>query len=340
MENTSLQTQTAAMNIEPEKMRAMELHANIKASISTIGAELVQLCKNLKAVRDEKTYEFFGYKSLKEYTMQEFNFGERQAYNYIRVYENLGEPTLRDNAELGITKLLALVSVPALEREEFLEDHDVKNISSAEFERLVEENSKKGEQLTMLTDQLADKDTLIIDKTKDLTAAQQKINELTAQLEAERNKPVEAAVYEPDEETLAKIRQEEQEKYEKTLAAEKKKLKKEMQAEAKEKNKALEDKNTALENEKRSAEKQLEEQKVQFESRIAELEKENSVSRKAAAATDEVSRFKVYFEEMQKTYNALIGCLEKITDENEETGMKYNTAVKKFLGMMLDKLEG
>ena len=124
--------------LSDQQKKALQLHSEIRAGISMAGQGMIQICKGLKEMRDMRGFELLGYEDLSDYTVKEFGFKQRQAYNYIRIYENLGEPLLADNADLGITKLLALVNVPALEREQFLEDHDnSKDLSTAEFEKLV-----------------------------------------------------------------------------------------------------------------------------------------------------------------------------------------------------------
>lgn len=332
MENTlSKQADT-----NTEMIKAEQLHSRIKANIAVASMALVDMCKDLKEMRDGKHFASLGYESFEDYTTKALGFKARQAYNYIRAYENLGQPFLQSNADWGVTKLSLLVDIPALEREEFAEKHDIGGMSVSELKKLVEENNRKGEQLTLLTNDLADKDSLIVDKTKELTAAQARIKELTNELEAERSKPITATpVGTPDKESIEKIKKEQ----EKVLDREKKKLEKEYSKKVADQNQAFEKEKAELKKEMEEAEAKLEKQKAKLEERISELEKESSISKKAAAATDEESRFKVYFEELQNTYNSLIESLEKIKNSNSESGEKYHMAIKKFLTMMVDRME-
>lgn len=187
MEN--LMTETKA---ELEVLRAKDLHQRILDSGARAADAYCEMCRSLKMMRDGGYYTHLGYESFEDYTVNALGFKTRQAYNYIQQYENLGEPFLQSNAKLGVTKLSLLVSIPAFEREEFVEKNDIAGMTVAEVKRLVAENDRKGEQLTLLSDQIADKDAVIVDKTKSLTAAEKTISELTEQLEAERSKPVEA----------------------------------------------------------------------------------------------------------------------------------------------------
>lgn len=186
MENTITGTKT-----EIDVLRAKDIHQRIIDSGSRAADAYCEMCRNLKMMRDGGYYTHLGYESFEDYTVKALGFKTRQAYNYIQQYENLGEPFLQSNAKLGVTKLSLLVSIPALEREEFVEKNDLAGMSVSELKKLVAENDRRGEQLTLLSDQIADKDAVIVDKSKSLTAAQKTIRELTEQLEAERSKPVE-----------------------------------------------------------------------------------------------------------------------------------------------------
>lgn len=291
--------------LSDQQKKALQLHSEIRAGISMAGQGMIQICKGLKEMRDMRGFELLGYEDLSDYTVKEFGFKQRQAYNYIRIYENLGEPLLADNADLGITKLLALVNVPALEREQFLEDHDnSKDLSTAEFEKLVQENSKKGEQLALFEQQVHEKDETIIDKTKELQKTKEENRRLKADLEKERqknkNSPVPASTA-PDQKTIDSIRLEEKQKAETAY------------------NKKLQQ----LEQSKQAEIKELK----------TKLEQKNASDKKVVTNGEEGVR--IYFDSLKSAYNSLISAVDRL---EPETAYKYKNAVKKFLEMMCDAI--
>lgn len=78
----------------------------------------------------EGLYTHLGYDSFEEYAEQEHNLKRRQAYQYISVYENLGEDFVQSNAQLGITKLALLTQINTEDRAEIMEDKgfDIKDL--------------------------------------------------------------------------------------------------------------------------------------------------------------------------------------------------------------------
>ena len=188
-------------NISAREETAAELDLKIKTYANMAWVNLIEACKCLKRMRDAKKYEELGYSSFGEYTEASLNIKERQAYTYISTYEKQGEAFLQSNAELGITKLSLLNAIPATEREDFVETHNLAGMSVAEVEKLVKENDGRAEQIELLNDEISNKD----DK---LAEANDRIRELESELKGANSRPIEVAVAEPDKATLDKIRTE------------------------------------------------------------------------------------------------------------------------------------
>lgn len=101
--------------------QALLLHQKIMASGNIVQQALVDICRDLKTMRDEKLYKDLGFESFDSYCEEKVGLKARQAYTYISTYERLGAGTIKENAELGITKLSLLSSMNPVDRAEALD---------------------------------------------------------------------------------------------------------------------------------------------------------------------------------------------------------------------------
>ena len=141
------------MEIYDKKQDAFHTHARIIAAAELITKGALELGKNAKKMRDEKLYIELGFENFDDYTQKVLNMGERQAYNYIRVYEKYPPQQLENYSEIGVTKLGYLIDIPVTEREEFIESQGVDNLktmSTKEVEELVKKNTIQAEQIELL----------------------------------------------------------------------------------------------------------------------------------------------------------------------------------------------
>lgn len=327
MENTNL------VNTENNKPSisesAVELDLQIKAYANMAWQNLIEACRCLKCMRDTKLYEQLGYSSFGEYTEASLNIKERQAYTYISTYEKQGEAFLQSNAELGITKLALLSAIPATEREDFVESHDLAGMSVAEVEALVKQNDGRAEQIDLLSAENATKDIEIND-------AEQRIRELEDELEEANNRPIEVAVAEPDEATLDRIRNDAvakaQKEAEKTFKAEKKKLKDAFNAE---KEKAVTEATAA-------ANKELADYKAKIESadtakaealkRAEELEKKLAIS-----SSPEATKFTFFFEALDNDYQRIIESISNLKKDSPGIADKYAKAMERYQTVIAER---
>lgn len=338
--------------LEKEK-KALELDSRIKVHANLAWQNLMESAKCLKEMRDTGLYKELGYTSFESYTQDSLGIKQRQAYTYIKAYEDLGERFLQSNANLGITKLGLLSEIPATERDDFVENNDLTSMSVEEVKKLVAENDAKGEQIDMLTEECEDLKTECKDLQEahneavnerddlkdDLSAAEKEIARLEAELEEARNKPTEVAVAKPDEETLNKIRDEAAKsakaEAEKQFKADKKALKDKLTAEK--------DKAVAEATEK--AAKDLEDYKTRLEQndtekaamlrRAEELEKQLAIS-----SSPETVMFTFYFEALQNDYKKLFESIATIRKSNPEVADKYKSALLKYYTMLEEQLRG
>ena len=290
------------------KDKAYELNSRILACANAAYASLMESAKLLKEMRDTKLYIEMGYENFEDYTVAELGIHERQAYTYIKPYEELGERFLQSNANLGITKLALIAQLPSVDREEFTENNDLAGMTVEQVKQLVKENDAKGEQLELLADERnaakEERDEAIQDAEK----AEKRIAELEKELEAERNKPVPVAVAEPDPAEMQKI---------KDKAAEKAKADAEK---------------TLSEYEQKLAD--IDSEKAKALERAKQLEKQLAVSSSA-----ETVKFKFYFDALDGDFKKITESLKKQFEENPETAAKFKNACYGALDIMKKRLD-
>lgn len=76
------------------------------------------------------------------------NYSQRTAINLMKIYEEYGQDQLalegeihksQAIAKLSYTQAVALLSIPADEREEFIQEHDVEDMSTRELQKVIKE---------------------------------------------------------------------------------------------------------------------------------------------------------------------------------------------------------
>ena len=287
-----------ALDREISVERATELDQQIKVYANMAWQNLVEACKCLKRMRDTKLYEALGYESFGEYSQE----------------------------SLGIK-----------ERQEIVDNNDIAGMSVKEVERLVSENNAKAEQIDLLTDERDALKNDFEDAESDLQDAKDRITELERELEEERSKPQEVAVREPSAEEIEKIRtaaRDEAEKQAKKQAkADEKALTEKLKAE----------KDKAVAEAKEKAEKQLEE----YKAKLSELDRDKSEQMKkatelekrlAVATNPETVKFTFYFDSLSAAYDKIFESLSIIRQTDPEMADKYTAAVKKYQGIIAERL--
>ena len=297
---------------------ALILHNEILYRQEAAASALADFCQSLKKMRDTKLYAELGCESFDEYCERRAGIRARMAYNYIAAYERLGDDFVRRNAAIGITKLEVLSRLSPEDLDEVKDEAG--SMSVSELRELQEKLSLSGRQIELLTQELesakeekdglsGELDRLKIEKKEKLSAAQARIEKLSAELTAERKKP--QAPAEISEADKKKLRAEGAEKEKKNADAALEKSRAEA-ARAKERL-------AKLENEKRAAEDE-----------VARLKKQIANSDAA------VSRVKVYWESIQTDFNRMC---DVIGEAEPETRAKLCAAADRLLGACRDSLQ-
>nr|DAX37599.1 MAG TPA: Protein of unknown function (DUF3102) [Caudoviricetes sp.] len=150
--------------------KAYEVHARIMANGQVLQNTLLEICKDLKTMRDEKLYSNLGYSTFEDYAENACGIKQRQAYSYISTYEKLGEKLINDMENVGITKLALISEISSYERDEFINQTDIENSTVKELKAKVEEFKRQTEQLTLELEEYKSAPAPEVDSTADKTA--------------------------------------------------------------------------------------------------------------------------------------------------------------------------
>lgn len=174
-----------------------EIEAEILAQKRTIGRSIVIIGHNLIEAKGRMEHGLWG-----TWLSERVNFSQSTAENYMRIAEQVSS----DSAllDLPYTKILALLSVPAEEREAFAEENEVDDKSVSEIKKLIRE---RDEAKQWGRDQMERADKLY--KRAETAEAQIKAERrdqerLTVMLNKERDKVAELMKREPDTVTIEK----------------------------------------------------------------------------------------------------------------------------------------
>lgn len=310
-------TAEAAENALPAATRAIQITERIRANGRTAVNAVCAIGKDLRTMKIDNLYTELGYTDFETYAEKEFDLRRRQAYQYISVFERLGEEFVQSNAQLGITKLSLLAMANPEDRAEVMETEDVKGMTTRQLEELLDKYKQQGEQLSMLQEEKEELSKEKTDNSRMIHALEQKIKELEKRNTELENSPKEVAVQEvqvPDKKT------------EKELKDTKKELKereKELR-EAEERIKKLEDMSSI----------EASAVKAEYEGKILELQKKLQTAEKPAENSDK-SNFKAM---LASAYKELTGLIEYISTSEPEDRKTYMQAAYKILNASKDAL--
>ena len=198
--------------INDRKTQALDLHEEIATGSQFIAISLIKLGKNLKTMRDSKLYNELGYETFESYTKEKAKIGQRQAYSFIAVYENYGTEKLEKYSSLGITKLYDLIQISAVDRDAFIEEHNItSDTKTRELKELIEKNTIQAEQISLLqteVKELSKEDVEKAETEKKLDKLKKDKEQLQNKIKELENKPETVTFIEPTIEDLEKIKAE------------------------------------------------------------------------------------------------------------------------------------
>lgn len=251
---------------------------------------------------------------------QNVDYSQSTANNLLKIFENYAKDQLSlfgDNVKsqafvnLSYSQAIALLGVPAEEREVFVKEHDVENMSTRELQKVIKEKQDLERQLRE-SEEKAEQDRLahqkIAQSYEDLEKRSKKHDDLVQSLNDDLKKAKEAG-----DDKAAEMMEADLNKSKDDLANSKKKIEE-------------------LEEELKKP-KIIEKVPESIEVELAELRKK--VSQPNSEST---IKFKYCFESLVSGFKELLGSLDQIKETDPEAHDKYKTAVTGLLGKMSERL--
>lgn len=267
--------------------------------------------------------ELLGHGEFLPWIKEEFGWTDRTAQKLMAVYREFGdsqkslfgpEINTKTYSDLPVSKLYLLISVPESEREDFVKENNVAEMSVREMEKLLREKKKAEDEsreahaeLDKLADKYAALSTVAREKEKELKAAQA---DVSASIEAAKKEA--AAEAEKARRTA--------EKAQKAAEAEAKKARDEAEA-AKKDLQQLRD-NPEIPQEV------MDKLKAQFGKAAEEAEaRARAAEAKLKTADPDVAMFKLHFDNLQKTAASMAQLIIKMKQsENADMADKLSRA--------------
>jgi len=325
-----------------EKRNIETITAEIQFYKQQAGISILEIGHRLNEAKEQLEHgEWLGWLE------KEIEFSEGTAQRFMRLSREYSNPALV--ADLGSSKALILLALPATDREDFVEEthvvdgkeKKVTDMSKRELDVAVKERAaaldakKAAETIAEEARKTAE------ELSKKLESAQALID--GAQREAEKNAEELAAVQKElsevkgsDSELPEEAGQQMMEDIRKQIAAE---VKKETEEKLKKKIDTATTGKTAAENKLKDAEdekdrikKEMENSKKAYEQKVTALEK-----KLAAASSEHVTMFKIHFDTTQEHVNKMVGCILMLKDE-PETRDKLAAALKALCDKTLQSL--
>lgn len=253
-----------------------------------------------------------------EWLKNEVDFSERTAQNFMRIAKEYTNPQLIADIGNSASKAIMLLSMPEEEREEFVgEAHEING-----EEKTVAEMTNKELQEVL----------------KELEAERKEKEHLKKQLdlfedEAQRkqDEAVDAA-YSHGEEQIKRL----SELKEQAEAALQKKLDK-AKKEAEKAKKEAKEAQAAIEAHE-EAQKEAEETALALKERM-KLVQEEADKKVRLAGNQEMTVFKVHFENVQMEFNEMMTCIDNLQEKEPEEAGKMRTAMKSLCQNIMQILE-
>jgi DNA repair exonuclease SbcCD ATPase subunit len=273
------------------------------------------------------------------------DYSQSTANNLMKIFNEYGADQLTllgDNSKsqalgnLSYTQAIALLGIPSEDRENFIKENNVEDMSTRELQNAIKETQKLKDELKAKDEEGKKKDERLNKLKQDNEKMKIKLQEVdTKQNEALTNKEVEIENLKIEIKSLEK-------KAEETSTVEEsgevESVRNELDKKSEELRVAIE---TIEELKKKAEEKPIEinaEIPEEVEKELQELrEKVSQAAKKEADKhNDSTVKFKVYFEVLVKGFNDLLKSLNEI--EEEELKEKYKGAVLRLMNDMGQKL--
>lgn len=274
----------------------------------------IQIGERLQEAKDKIGHGNFG-----DWCKENLNYSQDTAQKFMKLAREYGDKNsmLANTAmsrNFSISNALSLLKVPEEDREQFVEEHQIEDMTNKDLEEEIRKLKKEKEELK----HIAECRKGIIDR------AESAANDLRYEAEDLKRKLQDAKTQaESDPEEMEKL-QKKLRKAEESLKKEKEKLKKEQ-----------EDRQATIDKELKAAGERMQEQtKASIEGLQSEIEKLKK--RQQNAGNESLLRFKVFVDQLQDAFSRAVECI--LDEEDQEQADKMNTALKAVLKNMEEDL--
>ena len=280
---------------------------------------------------------------------ENFGYSKSQTNNFMRLYEAYGsEQNSMFGAELNrqtfgtlnYSKALALLALPsAEEREAFIEENNVDEMTTRELQQAIREKQEAERKLGDEKKQREQAEDLLKTQDQMLVEARAQIEELAKLNKELENRPHEVAVETVrDEEAIAAAAKEAREKAE---------------AEAEKQSKDYEKQIDDIMKQLKNAEKERDKLKKQAETaggaadqKIAEAEAEaariraelEEAQKQLKASSADVAKFGVWFTQVQNDFNRMMEALREVNERDPETGEKLKRGAVTLMKNLMERM--
>lgn len=263
---------------------------------------VIEIGKRLVEVKEMLPYGSWG-----TYLAERTPYSQSTANNFMKIFQEYGDENLslfekgtksQTFGKLSYTQALALLALPANEREEFARENNVEDMSSRQLQEAIRERNQAREEADRLKAaakeleeakaQLAHAEKSRAKMEEDMGLLNERLAGLNQEVEALRGRPVEVAVMETDPKKLEEARKAGVEEARAEAEAKLKKSKKAL-------DKAKEKEQAALE--------QVEALQKALEQANQKAEEARKVT--AAAGSKELATFQVLFDQAQGLVNKM-----------------------------------
>ena len=268
--------------------------------------------------RLQEAKELAGHGNFGQWCQENLNYSQDTAQKFMKLAREYGgqNNVLANTAmsrNFSISNALSLLKVPEEDREQFVEEHQVEDMTNKELEeeirQLNEEKASRERTIEVLNNSMRN-------EAEKLLQAQHEIEDLKRKLD---DASVEAVDPKEVEKLKAKL-----EKTEAALEKEKEKLKKEK-----------DDRQAAIDKELKAAGDAMQEQtKKSIESLQKEVDRLKRREQKAGNET--LLKFKILVDQLQDVFRQAGECI--LAEEDQEKADKMNAALRQVLQSMVEDL--
>ncbi len=301
-----------------------ELSAQYAIQINTIKREVARQCLSASVEIGRilcAAKETVPHGDWAEWLEINVDYSQSTANNLMRLYREYGEQSQLDFfsenkmeifGSLSPSQALALLALPEAERKEFVETHDMEELSVRDLEKELEQAKTVAED------------------------AKRRAEEAEREL-AEANKAAQDAIIRSQTVSAAEKEASDAKKKAKAeLDAMKKRLK-ELESEKSEVEKALRD---AKASEPQQITVEVERDLDKEPAYRAAIAERDRLAKEVAMADAESVRFRMEFERFQDAFGVCFGLLDTISRRDKEKGEKLTTAMRSVLKEMLSAVKG